>query len=401
MTAPEQPAAPAPTQADVGARRFFADQTYHLQTLRVLTDIAAGGADLAEVLEAIALVRAGDASAWFDAFAALARRNEARARGCADRLSRGHAWLRAHTYWRTAELLLAPEDDRRTPAFVAQTAAFALGLATLGVAHRRFDVPWQGGKLRCIFYPGPDGSEARPLIVCVGGCDSTLEELYFALARAANDRGYGVLTYEGPGQGAALREHGLPFTHEWEKPNRAVLDAYLALRPRPPAIVLVGMSMGGYLAPRAAAFDPRIDGVVAHGVAFDLGEPARRVDALRADPATHDLPGVVWAADMARWTLRLDPAASLGAAFARYSLDGIAGRIRGDVLALAGEADHVFGLHQVQSFVAACTGAQSVECVVFDRASGGAEHCQPGAASLWHATFFDWMQRRFGRMGGG
>jgi dienelactone hydrolase len=32
---------------------------------------------------------------------------------------------------------------------------------------------------------------------------------------------------------------------------------------RPDKMVLVGMSMGGYLAPRAAAFDERFDGVVA------------------------------------------------------------------------------------------------------------------------------------------
>ena len=72
-----------------------------------------------------------------------------------------------------------------------------------------------------------------------------------------------------------LRRQGLTFTH-WEKPTGAVLDAFLADHARPEKIVLVGMSMGGYLAPRAAAFDERFDGVVAYDAFFDMGATARR-----------------------------------------------------------------------------------------------------------------------------
>jgi alpha-beta hydrolase superfamily lysophospholipase len=83
------------------------------------------------------------------------------------------------------------------------------------------------------------------------------------LVKNAHEHGYGVLTYDGPGQGSVLRRQGLTFTH-WEKPTGAVLDAFLADHARPEKIVPVGMSMGGYLAPRAAAFDERFDGVVAY-----------------------------------------------------------------------------------------------------------------------------------------
>jgi len=41
------------------------------------------------------------------------------------------------------------------------------------------------------------------------------------------------------------------------------------------------------------------------------------------------------------------------------------------------------------------TAARSVESAIYDRASGGAEHCQEGASTLWHETFFDWLLRRF------
>ena len=67
----------------------------------------------------------------------------------------------------------------------------------------------------------------------------------------------GTLCCDGPGQGSALRDQGLTFIHQWEKPTAAVIDAFLAGHSRPSKIVIVGMSMGGYLAPRAAAFDER------------------------------------------------------------------------------------------------------------------------------------------------
>ncbi len=69
---------------------------------------------------------------------------------------------------------------------------------------------------------------------------------------APRARGYSVLTFDGPGQGAPLREQGLRFTHEWEKPTSAVLDTYLATHARPEKIVLIRLSMGGYLAPRSS-----------------------------------------------------------------------------------------------------------------------------------------------------
>jgi alpha-beta hydrolase superfamily lysophospholipase len=139
-----------------------------------------------------------------------------------------------------------------------------------------FQAPYSGTGLKAVYYPGPESAEERPLIVFCGGYDSTLEELYFILTAAALQRGYSMLTFEGPGQGSALREQGLIFTHEWEKPTAAVLDAFLAHHARPGKMVLVGMSMGGLLAPRAAAFDARLDGVVAFDVLFETW--ARRRD---------------------------------------------------------------------------------------------------------------------------
>jgi pimeloyl-ACP methyl ester carboxylesterase len=109
--------------------------------------------------------------------------------------------------------------------------------------------------------PGPEGPEKKPLIVAIGGYDSILEEKYPVIGKAALDRATPCCSTKGPGQGEPLRKYGLKFTPEWERPTAAVLDQFLLSHVKPSKIVLFGMSMGGYLAPRAAAFEERLDGV--------------------------------------------------------------------------------------------------------------------------------------------
>ena len=158
---------------------------------------------------------------------------------------------------------MLPCDSRKAVTARRSVQAFEKGLDALSVARERTRVPYGRDHLNAIFYPAPPGIQAGPLLVLCGGFDSTLEELYFVLVPAAHARGFSVLTFEGPGQGAVLREQKLTFTPEWELPNAAILDAHFSVHPRQTKTVLIGMSMGGYLASRAAAFDSRIDGVVA------------------------------------------------------------------------------------------------------------------------------------------
>ncbi|WP_247312288.1 alpha/beta fold hydrolase [Bradyrhizobium sp. 48] len=399
--------------ADVGQGRFFADQSYHFQTLRALTDIAADGADTSEVLETIKHIRSGDAQGWFAAWTATADRVSARAETIKDPLGRGRALLRAHNYYRTAEFFLPPDDPKRPSAAGKNRRAFYAGLDALGVRYQRIVVPYgEAHHLDAVYYPAADGpSKKRSLIVFGGGFDSTIEELYFALVKDANEHGYDVLTYDGPGQGAMLREQGLTFTHEWEKPVRAVIDSFLGGHPRPAKMVLVGMSMGGYFAPRAAAFDQRFDGVAAYDVMFDAGQSATRfvppaVTWLRAHGlgAAVDLmvrlkaawsPGFRWAIASGMWTLGTKHPLDSAIELRKYTLDGVAPRITADLLILAGTEDHFVPIEQVTQFEKALTGARSITTRVYDRASGGAEHCQLGAQTLWHADFFDWMDAKF------
>jgi len=107
--------------------RFFNDQTYHFQTLRVLNDIPYSGADTSEVLETIKHIKAGNSDDWYDAWERTGDRVSILAGRTKDPISRGRAHLRAHNYYRTAEFLLAPHDPRRTISWKKNIETFYRG----------------------------------------------------------------------------------------------------------------------------------------------------------------------------------------------------------------------------------------------------------------------------------
>ena len=382
------PAATGPAQAVSPRGRFFATQTFHYEALRNAGYIVSNCADLGEILETVKVIAEGAWEATADRVLALAERTQ-------DSLSKGGAYMRASTYQRMAEFLIPPDDPKRPESFEKTGSYFFKGLDTLGVRYERITVPYGAGSLRALYFPGPRGAETKPLLMFGGGFDSILEEYYPNFAEAAFKRGYSVLTYEGPGQGQALRKYGLTYTPEWEKPVKAVLDEFLRTHAKPSKIVLIGMSMGGYLAPRAAAFEERIDGVVAYDTCYDFGEVASRVLAAAKNPLAMKNIGVSWAYHNALWTMGTKDPDDTANAYAAYTLAPVASRIRQDVLILAGTEDHFIPFHQTADFEKALVNARSVTTRIFDRPSGGAGHCQMGALTLYHATVFDWLLEKF------
>jgi hypothetical protein len=104
----------------------------------------------------------------------------------------------------------------------------------------------------------------KATVIIHGGFDSYIEEFY-TLGAAICEEGYEVIMFDGPGQGSTLMFEKLPMIHEWEKPVAAVLD-YIGAE----NVTLIGISLGGYLAIRAASVDKRIQRVIAYDVMLDF-----------------------------------------------------------------------------------------------------------------------------------
>ena len=159
----------------------------------------------------------------------------------------------------------------------------------------------------------------------------------------------------------------------------------------------------------AAAFDPRIDAVVAYDVFYDgYAIAARHVPQfafwlhrngyngiLNFLAAQNSDPGANWAQENGKWVFGVNDSFALLDAFKAYRLAPVAPRITADVLILAGADDHFVPPDQMDNFHKSLVKARSVTAILFDRASGGAEHCQLGAPSVWQASLFDWMDAKF------
>ena len=115
--------------------------------------------------------------------------------------------------------------------------------------------------------------EQRTILVVHGGFDSILEELYFSAVALALERGYNCIAFEGPGQGGVIRKQKIPFRFDWEKVVTPVIDFLMSDNIKygidTNRIALMDISMGGYLAARAAAFEHRLSACVLYNGVYD------------------------------------------------------------------------------------------------------------------------------------
>jgi len=394
-----------------GISRLFKDKTFHFEALRLFNHIPSGGADTGEIIETIKRIKGGDEESWYQEWKKMAELVENIADNIKyDLTGKGYAYTRAYNYYRSAEFFMLDTDPRKKEMTEKSYDTFYKALKYLNVNYEVFEAPYENISLRAVYYPG---DKNKPLIVIVSGYDSTQEEEYFIFAKAAIERGYPVLTYDGPGQGIMIRERGMHFTHEWENPNGAVLDEFINKYYKPCKIILLGASLGGYFVSRAAAFDKRIDGIINYDIFYDFAMAVtwKYPDWLKEKIFnTKEVPGFVkfvfrslmktntkvrWAMTHGSWTMGIKEPWDVLRNYEKYSIKDIADKIQCDVLLLAGEKDHMVPLEIVKINEDALVNAGSVKTIVYTENTGGHEHCQVGAAYLWQADVFDWIKEKF------
>ena len=234
------------------------DELLDAQLLRTVGAAPYGGADVGECLATARTVQGTDLDGWYSAWTELATTTaglaeSARAAGRVE--TARAAFFRASNYHRNAGVLLmgTPIDPRLRSSNAAQTTAFRQGAALLAAPPEVVAIPFEGTTLPGYHFRAA-GAGPRPTAILLGGYDGTAEELYFFNGVAALARGYDVLAFDGPGQGAALIQQGLVLRADYGPVVGAVVD-FLLERPDvdPDRLALIGLSLGGFLAPRAAA----------------------------------------------------------------------------------------------------------------------------------------------------
>ena len=353
-------------------------------------------------------MQAGDATGWYNAWSSYAERLyeiaiESRAGG--HRVSARNAFLRASNYYRTAYIFMfaLPVDPRVIEAYDKQTDAFQKAAALFKPQIEILKIPYENTTLPGYFIK-PDASAApRKTLLCTGGYDGTCEELFFIIASGALERGYNVLTFDGPGQGGALVRQKLPMRADWEKVVTPMVD-YLLTRPDVDSarIGLYGGSFGGYLAPRAAAFEHRLAACIADAALFDPAAlsnkmfPPDIVSALAnnnvavLEPFFNKLQEnatqrFVFGRGM--WVHGATTPWEYFKMLQAYSLADLARNIQCPTFVDEAENDRRRGGGKDLCDALRCPK----EYVLFAAKDGAGEHCEAGAREVFFQTMFDWL----------
>lgn len=332
-----------------------------------------------------------DVSDWKPQFLAAARAAE----------GAGSLATAAQLY-RAAEFYMDPQDADRNSTYVKFMDLFYRSEATAGF--ERAEVTYGSITMHAISLQST--GTRRGAIVLHGGFDSYLEE-FLDIARAFGTCGYDVVLFDGPGQGTTLMQHGHTMTPDWDRPVGAVIDHFGL-----DDVTLIGVSLGGCLALRAAAAEPRVTRVVAWDAMLDFFDTVtaargralqRLISTLLSLKLTRILDSrtkTIMAKDFAaRWGIEQgmhvtgsSKPSQFFEALRRYNTFDVSPRIRQHVLVMAGAEDHFVPAGQFHKQVGILTGARSVSSELFTAAEDAQSHCQVGNQSLSVGRIAQWIE---------
>jgi hypothetical protein len=268
---------PNPPEVPSVIRRFFDDDGFHFATLIALGSAYRGLADVGEVLATIERIPNGDREAWVSEWSALADRLRTaaeRSEQARHPVSARTAYLRASLYYDHASAM-APatsDPDRFDTLWELHRDCWDRSLPYWDIAVDKLSIPYDGTTLDGYWFRPPGDADARrPTVILNNGSDGPVIAMWTQGGAAAVERGWHAMTFDGPGQGAALHRHDLYFRSDWEAVITPVVD-FVSSRPDvdPTRVVLHGISQAGYWGPRAAAFEPRLAALVADPGCIDV-----------------------------------------------------------------------------------------------------------------------------------
>ncbi|TCL64671.1 alpha/beta fold hydrolase [Rhizobium sp. BK251] len=387
---------------------FYRDADPDFEVRTTLGRVASGAADIGEVLSTIAEIDEGDSQAWFDRWMALGERVQTIAEESAARghlVSAAGSYLRASTYFGVAlgSIDRLDSDELLVPTFRRHREAWDRFVDATSAKTERVEIPYEG-----ITMPGYlfklTGTDAERCLILVNGSDGTLSGLW-GCAKAALERGYAVLMFDGPGQQSLLFEKDVPFRFDSEAVITPVVD-FLLERPDVGSnrLAIYGVSQAGYWVPRALAFEHRIAAAVADPGVVEvstswiehLPSGLRKLLA-EGNERRFDLEmslGMKLSRETSRmWNFRARPYRQDGyfktiQEVLKYNLTDVVGRIRTPMF-ITDPEDEQFWPGQAKQLADMLPGEKMLS--TFTAAEGANFHCQPLARTLTEQRMFDWL----------
>ena len=388
----------------------FNDKTYDFELRRTLGRAYAGGADLNECLAAAHGIKEGDGGSWYRAWFALAKKVDRRAQW---EMAQGHVisardgWLKASNYYRAAPFFLHgdPKDPRILDSWKKSRDVFRRAIKLLPYPAKSVAIPYENTTLPGYFMTPAGKPGPRKTLIAQTGFDGTGEEMFYSIGRAALERGYNLIIFEGPGQGGALRAQGLHFRHEWEKVVTPVVD--FALRQKevdPGRIALAGDSMGGFLVARAAAFEHRLAAVVSNPGSVSLrgkGYPKQKdMDWMVKHPGKAGLDlkksmakstGLRWFFNNGMFTCGKKTPLEFLVFWGGFELGDLVKKITSPTLVIVSRQDIFFDVKSQSALYEKLACPKTLLDFTGEYYAG--QHCQMGAGSVGAGAILNWLDK--------
>jgi esterase/lipase len=368
-----------------------------------------GSTDVGEVLMTARRVDAADPMSWSREFfktAERVRETAVKSEKAGHKLTAGQAYMRAAAYYRAAlHRHLDPTAPEVKQITEKEIMAYTTALRLLGLPGQEVKIPYEGTTLPAYLFRAPAAAKKAPLLIVHQGRDAWAEDCTY-IAREANARGWHCLLVDGPGMGKTLRLQGLPFRPDWEKVVTPIVDFALKQPGMDPKRVgLMGISMGGVLAPRAAAFEKRLRVLVANPGVFDWSTtyteflanfnpdlatlPDKDPEAFNALIAevSGQVPLIAWGMKDSMWRHGVSTPAALMKEVKKFTLRGIADRITAKTLVVDGETEE-FGQAKLLYDALACPK----DYMLFTAAEAAELHVQTGSLAVQTHRIFDWLE---------
>ena len=391
---------------------LFKDKSFSTQLARALAWTYVQSADIGEVVSTARKITDGDIYSWHEEWLKQAERvyglaEEWEKEGHA--VSAGEAFFRATTYFQSAGFFMVAPKDRTKAAYCRKRGRESFLKAIKSYPNISFvEIPYENTNLPAYIARSDKVSGEGPLVIVNTGFDGTAEDSFAGVAWAAMKRGYHCLIFEGPGQGELIMEENLHFRPDWEVVGKAVIDYALTLpfvdKDR---LAYMGVSMGGYLAPRVAGHDKRIKALIANGGLYRLWEsayamfPPDQQELIQKDPAKFNAiveemkqgdVSASWLFDNSLWRFGVKDPAGFMVDQKRYTLESVAEKITCPTLVTDSVADAMFA-GQPQSLYNALNCPK--ELIVFTRDEAAQAHCQLGASAISNEKIFNWLDGVF------
>jgi fermentation-respiration switch protein FrsA (DUF1100 family) len=377
---------------------FENNYPWNLATVTALA-MGAVASDLDSVCRPLRAIAETDANAgteaWAQAWSSLgwrldrqARRDEAQ-----NHLrSAGRKYLRGALYHLMAERPVRPSDPNKLELYREGIRMFRRGIELGGRPAEFVEIPYGGSSIPAIHVPARAHGPA-PCIIQFNGFDWIKEFNYLITGEEWAERGIANLYVDQPGSGGALRLNRMAAEIESEKPAAACVD-YLETRRDvdPRRIGICAASLGGYYAPRAAAFEKRLQCCVAQGAFFDAGEVAE----MRARRGASYAQSVPHLEEQMMWVLGCDSMAAVAEKLRRITLKGVADKITCPLLIVHGGNDRQIPIDHGQKTYDAAINRRSRKLVVLGPEDGGVEHCSIDNVPLAVELIGDWIADTLG-----